>query len=349
MSKIEWTHRPGTTSAVLNPTTGCDKISRGCKFCYAETMHKRLRGMGQRKYQQPFLGVVQFWPDELAKPFKWRKPRTVFLDSMSDIFHKNIKVKEIAMIYAMMFLTQWHTYIVLTKRSERAKNVLKSDEFWLHYVEAVNNLPYESDCSTVVWSSEDLKERWPLPNVWQGVSCEGPDQTDRLRDLAYTPARIRVASLEPLVGPVDLNETLFRSKYNGSYPFPKLPDRHRTKLIDNLDWVIVGGESGAKKGVTPVHPDWVRQIRDQVKAAGKAFFFKQWGKYLPLGQQDKDGELLISFVLKKFPFYTASTDKTKDKYTGTITGGEVSCISIKKPHSGNLLDGKQHLEFPTIK
>jgi protein gp37 len=112
MSKIEWTHRPGTKSEVLNPTTGCDKVSAGCRSCYAEVMHKRLTGMGQPKYQQPFLGHVRFWPDELAKPFKWKNPRTVFLNSMSDIFHKDVTVESIAMIYAMMFLTQKHTYIV---------------------------------------------------------------------------------------------------------------------------------------------------------------------------------------------------------------------------------------------
>lgn len=140
MSKIEWTHRPGTKSEVLNPTTGCDRVSKGCMNCYAEVMHRRLTGMGQPKYQQPFLGHVQYWPDELAKPFKWKKARTVFLNSMSDIFHKEVTVEQIAEIYAMMFLNPNHIFIVLTKRADRAKEVLKSKEFMCAYHKACNGL-----------------------------------------------------------------------------------------------------------------------------------------------------------------------------------------------------------------
>lgn len=341
MSKIEWTHRPGTKSEVLNPTTGCDKESRGCKFCYAEIMHKRLTGMGQPKYQQPFLGHVQFWPDELAKPFRWKKPRTVFLNSMSDIFHKDITVVQIAQIYAMIFLTQWHTYIVLTKRADRACVVLNSSEFWEAFVEAVNNLPdaHKSPWGANVWTSEELEERWPLKNVWQGVSVENQDTADlRIPFLLQTDAHIRVVSYEPAIGPVNFNRI--------NIDIPTEIEGYRYKEVDCLDkyfqrdtpfkgainWVIAGGESG--HNASPSHPDWFRTVRDQCEAAGVAFFFKQWGEYMPVDKNHatEDNEIVFTNKGREVIMAEASISQVMAK--------------VGKKESGNLLDGKQHLNYP---
>lgn len=324
MSKIEWTHRPGTKSEVLNPTTGCDKVSRGCRNCYAEIMHKRLRGMGQPKYQQPFLGHVKFWPEELEKPFKWKKPRTVFLNSMSDIFHDSITVQQIAEIYAMMFLTPQHTYIVLTKRADRAKLILNAYEFMVEYCNACNRLhdKYIKSLSDLMYFDDEIKSMWPLKNVWQGVSVEDDSQLDRARNLVYTPAHIRVISYEPAVGPLNLNEYLFNSKYGGGYPFKNLEEKHRTKIIDNINWVIAGGESGHR--ATPSHPDWFRTVRDQCKAAGVSFFFKQWGTWAP-------GEM----------------GRLYREETSTWSDGQ-PMVKVGKHESGNFLDGVQHLEFPGL-
>jgi protein gp37 len=301
MSKIEWTHRHGTKSEVLNPTTGCDKVSRGCRNCYAEVMHKRLRGMGQPKYQQPFLGHVRYWEDELAKPFRWNKPRTVFLNSMSDIFHDAVTVQQIAEIYAMMFLTSKHTYIVLTKRASRANYVLSSVEFFEEYHKACNRLhdKYVSTLEQEMYQCIELESMWPLTNVWQGVSVESQDEDYRIDELIKTPAHITVVSYEPAVGPLDIQ-----------------------KYGNKISWLIAGGESGHR--ATPPHPDWFRAVRDQCAAAGVAFFFKQWGEWHEFNFE-------LGSVRTQFPH---------------IFSDGIKMVRVGKKGSGNVLDGRQHLEFP---
>lgn len=347
MSKIEWTHRPCTKSEVLNPITGCDKISRGCKFCYAEVMHKRLTGMGQPKYQQPFLGHVKFWPDELAKPFKWKKPRTVFLNSMSDIFHKDVTVQQIAQIYAMMALTPKHTYIVLTKRSNRALDVLNGSEFFDAYVDAVNN-SLITTWNTQVLCEEDLEKIWPLKNVWQGVSVERQEEDHRIDELANTPAHIRVVSYEPAVGPLDL------SKYFGLYQVEEHGPWHLrvgSRWAGSPDWVIYGGESGHK--ASPAHPDWFRTVRNQCNAAGVKQFFKQWGEWAPDSHVSFNGPFFIHGVDHRL----VNIDGKSWPYIDMLSTEEDTCpltkqdnahwmAKVGKHASGNFLDGVQHLEFP---
>lgn len=330
MSKIEWTHRPGTKSEVLNPTTGCDKVSRGCKFCYAEVMHKRLRGMGQRKYQQPFLGHVRYYPDELAKPFGWKKPRTVFLNSMSDIFHKDVSVFAIAEIYAMMFLTPKHTYIVLTKRSDRAREILNSVEFWEDYWKACNRLhdKYIKPLSEALYFEDELQSMWPLKNVWQGVSVESQEQDQRIEDLAVTPAHIRVVSYEPAVGPLDFSRVFGLYQLEDGSWHTKVGSRWE----GSPDWVIAGGESGHK--ASPAHPDWFRTVRDQCAAAGVSFFFKQNGEWMPVDQRHADGENEVVLI------------PTGDQMIITTHERAVVMKKVGKHESGNYLDGVQHLEFP---
>jgi len=326
MTKIEWTHRPGTKPEVLNPVTGCDKISPGCRGCYAEVMHKRLTGMGQPKYQQPFLGNVSYWPDELARPFSWRDPRTIFINSMADIFHDDVPVIAIAEIYAMMFLTPRHTHIVLTKRAERAFRVLTSHEFFLEYCRAVNRLhdKYISRLSEALYFEDELETLWPLPNVEQGVSVENQEYgDDRVYWLIRTPAITRFISYEPALGPFDICQSIrvFQFKENHSF--------YTTYFGDKIHWVICGGESG--HNARPMHPDWARSLRDQCKAAGVPFFFKQWGEW---GFNDQLHHADIETVKI---FYDAEQHEFAD---GTIVH------RVRKSKSGNFLDGVQHLEFP---
>lgn len=354
MSKIEWTHRPGTKSEVLNPTTSCDKVSRGCRWCYAEVMHKRLRGMGQPKYQQPFLGHVKFWPDELAKPFRWKNPRTVFLNSMSDIFHKDITVQQIAEIYAMMFLNERHTFIVLTKRSNRACDVLNSAEFFEEFWKACNRLhdAYMMHLSETLYFEEELRSMWPLKNVWQGVSVEDQNTlNDRGYNLTITPAHIRVISYEPAVGPIDLMNLKGNA---GSYfqilhPITGCGDSDRGRI----DWVIAGGESGGK--ASPAHPDWFRTVRDQCKTAGTSFFFKQWGEWAPDSHVSFNGPFFIHGVDhrivdldgRSWPYHDIF-DIVPEEDICPLTKDDNAywMAKVGKHKSGNLLDGVQHLEFP---
>jgi protein gp37 len=210
-SSIEW------TDATWNPVTGCTKISPGCKHCYAERMAKRLKAMGQRNYANGFDVTLQ--PHMLELPLKWRRPSQVFVNSMSDLFHEDVPVAYIQKVFDVMRRADWHQYQVLTKRSERLRELAP-------------------------------QLRWE-PQIWMGVSVENEDYLCRIDDLRRTGAHVKFLSLEPLLG------GLQRLNLRG------------------IDWVIVGGESGP--GARPMHPEWVREIRDRCIRADVPFFFKQWG------------------------------------------------------------------------
>lgn len=161
-SSIEW------TEATWNPVTGCTKVSPGCKFCYAERMAKRLKAMGQPRYADGFRLTLQ--PDVVEAPLRWRSPRTIFVNSMSDLFHKDVPLEYIQQVFATMEQADWHTFQVLTKRADRLE-------------ELAGELP------------------WP-ENVWMGVSVENADSTWRIEHLQRVPAQVRFLSVEPLLGPI---------------------------------------------------------------------------------------------------------------------------------------------------
>jgi protein gp37 len=164
LSSIEW------TEATWNPTVGCTKLSPGCKHCYAEVMHARLERMpAARKYANSFR-IVQPWEDDLELPLTWKKPKVIFVNSMSDLFHERVPFEYIARCLDVMRRAHWHTFQVLTKRSERLREV-------------------------------GSRLSWPS-NVWMGVSVENADYADRSRDLAAVPAAVRFLSVEPLLGPI---------------------------------------------------------------------------------------------------------------------------------------------------
>lgn len=234
-SAIEW------TDATWNPVTGCTEVTPGCDNCYAKTFAERWRGTPGHYFEQGFDVVLR--PDKLTLPLTWRKPRRVFVNSMSDLFHKDVPDEFIARVFAIMSQTPQHTYQVLTKRHGRMRSLL--------------NAKREE------WSA--FTGPWPLPNVWLGVSVEDQDRANlRIPALIDTPAAVRWLSCEPLLGPVDLRRT------------------DKDALVDGgIDWVVVGGESG--HGARPMHPHWARDLRDQCTSAGVPFFFKQWGEWAPNG------------------------------------------------------------------
>ena len=161
-SKIEW------TDATWNPVTGCDKVSPGCKFCYAERLSKRLKAAGMAKYRNGF--AVTLHPDTLEIPLRWRKPRSIFVNSMSDLFHDEVPDDFIGAVFDVMTRADWHRYQVLTKRPER--------------VASLN--------STLLWPAQ----------IWQGVSVENQDYAHRIDLLRDTAAAVKFLSLEPLLGPM---------------------------------------------------------------------------------------------------------------------------------------------------
>lgn len=210
-SKIEW------TDETWNPTTGCTKISPGCLNCYAERLSKRLKAMGVPKYSNAFQ--ITLHRETLCVPQQWKRPRLVFVDSMSDLFHELVPEPYVSDVFAVMAGAGRHRFQVLTKRSARLQSL-------------------------------SAKLRWQ-PNIWMGVSVENEDYCCRVEHLRKTGAHVKFLSLEPLLGPI-----------------PRLD-------LTDIDWVIVGGESGP--GARPMREEWVLQIRDRCVAAGVPFFFKQWG------------------------------------------------------------------------
>lgn len=230
-SKIEW------TDEVWNIVTGCTKVSAGCKNCYAERIANRF--WGERKFTD-----IRLHYERLNTPLRWRKPRKVFVNSMSDLFHEDVPFEFIRQIWKTISNTLQHTYQILTKRPSRMYKFAQ----WMA-------------------GNDDISiAEWPR-NVWIGVSCENQKTADeRIPILLQIPAAVRFVSAEPLLGPVNLScylHTLWA--YNG----PDYPDG----VSRGLDWVIAGSESGP--GARPCDPDWMRSLRDQCVAAGVPLFLKQ--------------------------------------------------------------------------
>jgi len=158
-SAIEW------TDATWNPVTGCTKISPGCKYCYAERLALRLKSMQNPRYKNGF--DLTLHADQLQLPLKWRQPRRIFVNSMSDLFHEDIPAEYIRAVFDVMNKASWHNFQILTKRAERLAQL----------------------AGALTWG----------PNIWQGVSVENPDYISRISYLQTVPARVRFLSLEPLL------------------------------------------------------------------------------------------------------------------------------------------------------
>jgi protein gp37 len=253
---IEW------TDATWNPLTGCTKVSPGCDHCYAETLHERFNGPGS-------FATLTLRPERLDQPLRWRRPRRVFVNSMSDLFHQDVPDDYIARVFAVMCSCAAHTFQVLTKRHGRMRSLLNSGEFQAEVAEHARGVMRQGPSRQQNWPTT-----WPLPNVWLGVSVEDQHWADiRIPKLLATPAAVRFISAEPLLGEVSLfaNSTVDTGTL--------------------IDWVIVGGESGP--GARPMQPRWARQLRDECVRYGIPFLFKQWGAHVPVYRGEKVGEVMM--------------------------------------------------------
>lgn len=272
-SSIEWTGK------VWNPVTGCNKISQGCKNCYAEKMHKRLKGMGQKKYQRDFLEGAFSHDESLPYPLKIKKPTTFFVNSMSDLFHEAVPFEYIRTVFGIMSVCKQHTFQVLTKRHERMPEFFKwrderDPEFMDDPAGYAYDVAVEAGIETGCGSAFET-DSWPLKNVWMGMSIEDQDNAvKRIPYLLETPAAVRWLSMEPLLGPVDL---------------------HKVPGAERLNWIVVGGESGHKR--RPFDPDWARSIRDYCELFNIPFFMKQW---------DKVKEVPEDLQIRQFPHETTN-------------------------------------------
>ena len=235
-TKIEW------TDTTWNPVRGCTKISPGCKNCYAEAFAERFRGVKGHPYERGF--DLRLVPGKLLEPLSWTQPSMVFVNSMSDLFHSDVPDDYIVRVAKVMMAANWHTYQILTKRSERLRDML----------------------------SGKLRFATESAHIWWGVSVEdiqyGVPRIDHLRQ---TPANVKFLSIEPL-----------------------LEDVGSINLFD-IDWVIVGGESG--RGARPIQESWVDSLLQQCRSADVPFFFKQWGGV----QKKKNGRKLHGRTYNEFP------------------------------------------------
>lgn len=237
-TKIEWTEH------TWNPVTGCTKFSEGCAHCYAEVMSRRLCAMGNPKYANGFKSTIHH--EALKEPFKWKKPSTIFVCSMSDLFHKDVPFEFIDKVMHTINNTPQHRYQILTKRAERMAEYF-----------ATREIPQ---------------------NAWLGVTVEAQTSKNRIDILRTLAAPIRFLSCEPLLEDLGcLN-------------------------LDNIDWVIVGGESGPS--ARPMKENWVLSIKEQTDKQKSAFFFKQWGTWGSDGiKRNKciNGKLLQGKIFQEMP------------------------------------------------
>ena len=232
-TKIQW------TEMTWNPITGCTKISDGCMNCYAARMAKRLKAMGNPRYINEFDVTVH--KDLLEVPLDIKQPKMIFVNSMSDLFHKDVPDDIIIKVFETMNKAHWHTFQVLTKRPER---VFAMDQAGL-----------------LKWSS----------NIWMGTTVENDKYIDRIDKLRKTNANIKFLSCEPLLGSL------------------------KDISLEEIDWVIVGGESGPKS--REMEKEWVLELKELCEKDGVAFFFKQWGGI----NKKKSGRLLDGKTYDDYP------------------------------------------------
>lgn len=334
-TKIEW------ADMTINPVVGCSHCSPGCDNCYAERFAARLAKNPKTaaKYagivgdDGKWTGIVDFDVSCLLRLPK--QPKRIFVGSMCDLFHDSVMDNHLEQIMGHIGLTSdnaHHTFMLLTKRPERMR------EFF------TQSKPYRA-----------------IKNIWLGVTvCNQAEADAKIPLLLQTLAAVRFVSVEPCLGPVDLghlswniiDSTAEKNALTGkTWIQGNCGESSQTLQGNRLDWVICGGETGP--GARPMHPDWVRGLRDQCQAADVPFFFKGWGRWLPCSQC-ADDDPYIERLSRSTPY----TEIGDDGITDTDTGEGVICrngvnteqiFRVGKRRAGRLLDGREWNEFPEVK
>ncbi|HIE5943620.1 TPA: phage Gp37/Gp68 family protein [Burkholderia cepacia] len=359
-SKIEWCDH------TFNPWEGCQKVGPGCDHCYAEARNVRFAG-----------GIAANWgpgaPRRRTSPANWRKPLAwnaqpfvecaacrwrgprrnfvrrgpndllwemcpscggvdftpararVFCASLADVFDNAIDPAWRADLFDLIERTPNLDWLLLTKRVGNVMSMV-------------------SEAAQYQFDLDRVEQPRLHNNVWIGATIVNQAEADRdIPKLLGVPARVRFLSMEPLLGPVDLTGEWLAHRCGGEYPFPKLEPEHRTRMIDLIDWVIVGGESGTD--ARPIHPDWARDLRDQCAAAGVPFLFKQWGEWAPgenCGGPPTRTERVADWWNDEWKFSTLAPSA----HDGLTYDDEPTVYRIGKNTAGRHLDGRSHDAFP---
>lgn len=330
---IEW------ADATWNPLRGCSRVSDGCRHCYAETVAHRFSGPGM-PYEDltrivngrpTWTGEIRLVPELLGQPLRWTRPRQIFVNSMSDLFHENVPDHFIDRIFGVMWACHVcdggqskHVFQILTKRAERMRDYLRQDRRE-HWARAAINLAGKYDPDGIF--DDIANAQGSHPRIWLGVSVENqPTADERIPLLLDTPAAVRWISAEPLLSALDVSRWLRPRQRPNADGYGGDCSPGWTTDFNTLGWVVAGGESGPH--ARPTHPDWLRSLRDQCKAAGVPFLFKQWGEWAP--RHD-----LQAADLAGKEWHTFDPD--------------TSVCRVGKKAAGRLLDGVLHDEYPDEK
>lgn len=376
-TKIEWCDETINPIRTADGGYHCTKVSEGCQNCYAVPMNNRF---GNKKPFNSTPAEFVLNQKQLDKPFHWRNPRKIFVQSMGDLFHEDVPFELIDTVFAVMASCADHTFLLLTKRPMRMLEYMQrvsqggpvaaaqytEDMMNFHrqhiegyaegwtpppppepevrfiYTSAVKQEAADPEWKSIFYNRTCHWRKWPLSNVWMGVTTENQAQyDDRTELLLQIPAAKRFVSVEPMLSPVDIK------KYLGiisgcKIHCPNTKDTCRNHSWEcreahddkpGLDWIICGGESGP--GARPMHPDWARGLRDQCQAAGVPFYFKQWGEYCSWGQMP--------------PQTYTEWGIWKDKHHGDdFYSPDEPIWKVGKKKSGRLLDGRTWEEFPGV-
>ena len=324
------------TDETLNAIWGCTEVSAGCDHCYAATLATRpitppaYQGLAVKTADgAKWTGEVRVFDDKLRIPLRQQRPRRIFVNSMSDLFHPNVATDVVDRHFAMFALARQHTFQVLTKRLARAAE-------WFAWL--AQRAQQRNHLLPATWLVKEACEihqmgkgagftpSWPLPNVWLVASAEDQATADeRIPELLRCPAAVRGVSYEPALGAVDFSRWLLRP---------------------GLDWIIAGGESGP--GARPPHPRWFRDARDQAQAAGVAYFFKQWGAWQLGSAAGREGLIVLSDGSTCAPEKAACEEHARLIGGSDVWSRRGPCVmtNVGKKLAGRLLDGVEHSAFP---